>query len=114
MVFPPFNQTSDNLSQNRAFDRSVNINMASSTLDRRVSVLLVNNIIVVCALICLTFYTVSVNLKLTDSLRSLESTVQESKAKDNVKTVEARQKFEKLGRGKQNVFNFSANLNDEV
>ena len=90
----------DEMSQNRAFEGSVNINMASSTLDHRVSVLLVNNIIVVCALICLTVYTVSINLKLTDSVRNLESKLQESKAKDNVKTVATRQKFEKLGRGK--------------
>ena len=94
----------DTLSQIRAFefDSSVNINMASSTLDRRVSVLLVNDIIVVCTLIGLTFYTVSTNLKLTDSMRNLESKVQELKAKDNIKTMETRQKFERLGRGTVN------------
>ena len=94
--------TVSNLIRAFEFNRPVNINMASSTLDRRVTVLLVNNIIVVCVLVCLTFYTVSTNLKLTDSMRNLESQVQDLKAKDNVKTVKTRQKFERLGRGTVN------------
>ena len=96
--------TISNLIRAFEFNRPVNINMASSTLDRRVTVLLVNNIIVVCVLVCLTFYTVSTNLKLTDSMRNLESQVQVLKAKDNVKTVKTRQKFERLGRGTVNSY----------